>query len=176
MLITDLGLTGTSVPDPKNKDRIWTVTAVYGPAEGRHLGGVRIKLVDQKDFVTFCNQRDFEVLIELARPKDYCKWTGKPYPAPDDVDWFGFCMDQTDLEDDLYERELAARATSPTPVLQAAEAWRRIHASAARDAEDCWVLLWDRDPETGYAPDTRLETIYSRWTCVSRDWIEWQRI
>lgn len=176
MLVTDLGLTGTRVSDRKNPNRIWTVTAVYAPVEERHLGGLRIKLVDQKEFVTFCNQRDFEVLIELAQPGDFCKWTGKPYVAPNDDGWFGFCMDRVDLEDDLYERELAQRAVSSTAVLPNAEAWRRVHIDLLRDAEDYWMLLWDRDPETGHAPDTKLETIYSRWTCVSRDWIEWQRI
>jgi hypothetical protein len=174
MLITDLGLLGVEVLDPRNARRRWTVSGVYAPAE-RHLGGIRIKLVDQKLFTTFCNQRDFEVLIELAKPGDWCKWMGKPYVGPKDEGWFGFCMDKIDLEDDLYERELALRDGRPGMLPQGIDTSRRVHVEAGRDAEDMWCLLWDRAPETGMGPDPRLETIYSRWACVSRDWLDWYR-
>jgi hypothetical protein len=176
MLITDLGLTGTEIVDPRNSRRRWTVDSLYGPVYGRRLGGIRLKLVDQKGFTTFCNQRDFEVLIKLAEPGDWCQWMGEPYVDPKEEGWCGFCMDLTDLEDDLYERELALRSEHQSILPDGLDALRRVHVDYLRDAEDMWVLLWDRAPETGRGPDTRLETIYSRWTCASRDWLEWYRL
>lgn len=176
MLVTDLGLYGTQVVDPEDTGRVWMVTNVYAPVDGRHLGGIRVKLTDQKGFTTFCNQRDFEVLIGLAQPGEWCRWMNKEYPGPRDEEWFGFCMDQVDLEDDLFEREFTLRTEHPMSLPEGIDMLRRVHVSKQRDAEDMWILLWDRAPETGLGPDPRLETIYSRWSPVSRDWLEWRRI
>lgn len=176
MLATDLGLLGTVIIESSNLSRIWTVNTVYAPVPERHLGGIRLKLVDQKNFVSFCNQRDFEVLSGIAKPGELCRWTDRDYPEPGDHDWIGLCMDAIDLEDDLYERELALRAEYPgVPLPDASEIWRRVHPGVTRDAEDFWVLLRDVAPETGYGPDPRIENIYTRWSCVSRDWFDWRR-
>jgi hypothetical protein len=172
ILATDFGLVGTEVIDQTNTRRTWTVTSVYAPITERCLGGVRIKLVDQKNFTTFCNQRDFEVLIGIAQPEEHCIWAGKPYMHPHDAEWFGFCMDPIDLQDDLYERELALR-DEKMQLPPNSEVIRRIHANTTRDAEDFWIL---NSVHPGMEPDVRLETVYDRWCCVSRDWLDWTRI
>lgn len=175
ILVTDFGLVGTEIPDQADDQRIWTVTSVYAPVQERCLGGIRIKLVDQKNFVTFCNQRDFEVLLGVAKPGDFCRWTGKKYPDPHDVDWIGMCVDKVDVQDDLYERELALRAENS--ILQdGIDLVQRIHPNMSRDYEEFWVLRGDYDHDTGLGPDTRIETIFDRWSSVSRDWFDWTRV
>lgn len=174
LLVADLGVMGVEIIDPINKDRRWTATAVYAPAR-RRINGIRVKLVDQKDFVTFCNQRDFEVLIGLARPGDWCQWAAQPYAAPDDRDWFGLCMDQTDFEDDLYDRELFVRAQCDGVLPEGSMIYRRAHPEPTRDVEDTYVMLRDYDINTGLCPDTRIETINQRWARASRDWVKWER-
>lgn len=174
----ELYIIGFTLTDYRMRERVWTVTAVYAPVLSRQLGGVRIKLTDQKGVVTFCNQRDFEVMTEMAKPGDWCAWTGAKYPGPDDQDWIGFFMDETDLEDDLYERELALRAEHPKVMLpQTSEIWRRLHLGGQRIVEECWVLINDFAVDLGYGPDTRLETIPCRWSRASRDWYDtWAKI
>ena len=90
MLEETLGVTGARVPDTLNMQRIWEVQGLYMPVGGRALGGVRAKLTDQKGFVTFCNQRDLEVLLGDAAPGTYCAWNETEYVGPDDENWFGF--------------------------------------------------------------------------------------
>jgi hypothetical protein len=177
LLINDLGVTGATLVDPMNHERLWTVTALYAPIVERKLSGIRLKLIDQKNFTTFCNQRDFEVMAGLAKPGDWCRWAGALYVGVDDRDnWFGFCMDYADLHDDLYERELALRAEYPEQLPERSEIWRRLHLNETRDAEEFWILRWDLDPEIGLAPDPRIETLRNRWSCVSRDWFDWTRV
>lgn len=174
IVAADFGLIGRDVIDPINNERVWTVTGIYAPVMERCLGGIRVKLVDTKGFITFCNQRDFEVVLGVAKPGDPCIWTGKKYPHPHDEDeWFGFCMDPVDLQDDLYERELALRAEHVRVLPDGLEIFRRLHVSPLRDCEEFFTLVRDYDIETGMGPDMRIETISDRWARVSRDWIDW---
>jgi len=175
ILTTDFGLVGTDIIDQANERRVWTVTSVYAPIPERCLGGVRVKLVDQKGFVTFCNQRDFEVMLGMAKPGDFCRWTGREYPHPHDDAWIGFCVDKIDIQDDLYERELALRAENPI-LPSPSDIVQRIHPNMTRDYEEFWTLRGDYDFETGIGPDTRIETLYERWSRVSRDWFDWMKV
>ena len=139
------------------------------------LGGLRAKLTDQKGFVTFCNQRDLEVLIGLAEPGTFCPWARKYYVAPGDKDWYGLYMDDDDLEDDLHDREMLLRAASPTGILLGnLEIARRLHLDTKYDVEELDMLLWDADPETGLTPDLRLETVERRWKRVERTRMQWE--
>jgi len=178
ILQEQLGLHNASFEDPKQTGRLWTVTTAYSPLPGRTLGGVRLRVVDNKDFVSFVNQRDFELLIELAKPGDWCAWTNEYYPGlNDEVEgWFGLVMDNEDLEDDLYERELYIRAQQPGQPLQPMEISRRLHLSHGSDYEQLDALLWDADPETGLGPDPRMETLARRWSQVERNRITWSRL
>lgn len=172
LLRDDLGLAGVTVKDPDDSERIWRIQSVYAPLPRRHgVGGVRTKLVDQYDFITFCNQRDLEVLLELGTPGRYCPWTGGEYVEPGDREWFGFCVDEEDLLDDLYDRETLLRQTCPLPILpRHLEISRLVHSGGrSGNVEELWTLLWDMDPETGLCPDSRLETLGRRWTRISRD-------
>jgi hypothetical protein len=173
------GVEGVRVPDPQNMFRMWEVQTLYLPIAGRALGGIRAKLVDQKGFVTFCNQRDLEVLLGFGTPGSFCPWSGTRYVSPDDSEWFGFCCDEEDLRDDLFEREMFLRAQTPGGVLISAPGFdltRRIHISATYDAEEVFVFLQDMDPETGFFPDTRFETLERRWARSERERIRWERI
>jgi len=180
MLEGTFGVVGTRIPDPDNLLRFWDIQGLYLPLKSRAIGGIRAKLVDQKGYVTFCNQRDLEVLLGVGTPGRYCNWSGQHYVDPDDPEWFGFCCDEEDLLDDLYEREILLRAQSvhtggilyPTPDF---DINRRVHLGKNNDVEDHFVLVQDIDPETGFFPDTRFETLQRRWIRSERVRIRWER-
>ena len=180
MLVESMGLLGIQFPDLKLHGRTWTISNLFAPLAKRHLGGIRIKAVDQKGFCSFCNQRDLELLLGLAKPGEFCPWTSKEYPEINSREFFGLCVDDDDLEDDLYERELelrglmAASPQYPSVIPYGYTMPRRIHLSAGRDVEDLDMMLYDADPETGYGPDNRFETMGSRWTRVERSPLRWE--
>lgn len=177
LLQATFDLVGAQIRDPHRFERVWTLKAFYAPVSRRALGGVRAKLTDQKGFTTFCNQRDFEVLIGLAEPGTQCHWAKQTYSEPGDRDWYGFLMDEDDLDDDLHDREMLLRAESPTGILSGGvEIVRRLHLDTRFDVEELDGLLWDFDPETGLTPDLRLETVDRRWKRVERTRVEWQTV
>jgi hypothetical protein len=173
MLREDFGLVGFAVADPANAQRTWTVQSVYAPLWGRKLAGLRVKLTDNKNFVTFCNQRDFEVLLGVGAPGDWCQWADQEYVGPGTEEWYGFCMDTPDLCDDLYERELELLAQYQLGHIDwaVAEITRRIHLHSSQDAEDLWI------PDLGQAVEViDIETLSNRWLRISRDNVEWKRL
>jgi hypothetical protein len=176
ILSTELGLSGVAFDDPGTPGRRWTITGVYAPVSSRRLGGIRVKLEDQKNFITFCNQRDLEVLLGLAAPGDWCQWTDQEYPGPKDHEWYGFAADWEDLADDMLEREYSLRVQFPGVLPFGLEVTRRVHVDGSHDVEELSTMLYDCDPQTGMGPDMRLETIDTRWTRVGRDKILWKRI
>lgn len=178
MLEDALGLSGAVVPDPHEPWRHWTIQWLLAPIPGRHLGGVRAKLIDTKGFVTFCNQRDLEVLMQHGKPGQYCQWTGKNYVSPNDSEWCGLCCDEEDLRDDLFERECRAREHyKEYPYLpQGLEFTRRLHLELNQDVEELYTLLWDMDPDTYQYPDTSLRNVQRRWSRVERLKLFWERI
>lgn len=176
LLRNDFGLIGEPIEDPFIPQRIWTIQGVYAPVPGRALGGVRAKLTDQYEFVTFCNQRDLEVLLGLGTPGRWCRWLGEEYVEPGERTWCGFCADAEDLRDDLYERELMLRHNIPGVLPAGLNVERRVHTSFRTDYKELYLLLWDTDPETGMSPDPRVETISRRWSRVEREKLEWDRM
>lgn len=177
LLQDDLGLTGVRTCDPKEPLREWMVQSVYAPVPGRALGGIRVKMVDTKGFVTFSNQRDLEVLLGIARPGSWCRWAGHEYVGPDHREWFGLCADEDDLLDDLQERELYMRGEVPGGILMPPiEFTRRVHLDARNDWEEIFFLKGDYDPNTGMYPDPRFETIEFRWIRSQREKINWYRL
>jgi hypothetical protein len=169
LLQETLGVIGATVREGPYIRRIWTVQGLYAPIPGRALGGVRARLVDQKGFVSFCNQRDLEVLLGVATPGQYCKWLGKEYLGEWDEDWIGICADDDDLLDDLHERELLLRAESMSGVLESGIELRRFyHREHKHDVDEVLQLIFDADPETGVIPDARFETVGMRWGILER--------
>jgi hypothetical protein len=138
------------------------------------LNGVRAKFLDNKGFVTFCNQRDLEVLIGIAKPGSPCHWAGTDYPDVADPGWFGFCVDEEDLDDDLLDRELRLREHYPGVLPSNLQVIRRVHDGGVSDREEMHMLLADMDRYTGYGPDPRLETINARWVRVERNNLLWE--
>lgn len=170
LLENTLGVVGNSFLDPHNQLREWTIQSLYLPVPGRALGGIRAKVIDQKGFISFCNQRDLEVLLERGYPGSYCKWLGQDYLEPGESGWYGLCVDTDDLTDDLYDREMEARAGYPVDYVlpEGLNFERRIHDGRGNDYIESMLLLWDFDPETGEGPDTRFETINRRWQSIER--------
>jgi hypothetical protein len=165
------GLVGTKIIDLHNRYREWVVHSLYAPALGRAVGGIRAKLVDQKGFITFCNQRDLEVLLEVASPGGWCQWLGCDYAEPSSDEWLGFCADDDDLIDDLYDRELEARALycpNNEPLPNGLNFNRRVHGGLYDDFEEEMLLIADMCRETGMSPDARFETVINRWRSVER--------
>lgn len=183
LLTNTFDLVGAIIPDDNDKRRNWSIQGFYAPIEGRALAGVRAKVRDSKDFTSFINQRDLEVLLGMAEPGDYCKWLGSDYVSPFDREWVGFCMDEEDLRDDLYEREMLFRMhqqdMTGSPYLPTGlELSRRIHRpnGLGTDVEELLYLRLDYDVETGAYPDLRLETVTDRWTSIEKETLLWQRV
>lgn len=177
LLQMDFGLIGTVVTDPFEAYREWRVHALYAPTGARAIDGIRVKLVDQKNFITFISQMDFEVLLGSGTPGKRCRWSGKIYSAPGDHDFYGMFVDDDDLMDDLYDRELILRGANITGELQMhTEILRRVHYERGVDFEELFLLLWDADPETGISPDIRFETVEKRWSRVERVRAPWDLI
>ena len=177
ILQMDFGLVGTVIPDPFNTHRQWRIEGLYAPTGHRAIDGIRIKLVDSKSFITFINQMDMEVLLGMVTPGTTCRWSGKKYAEPGDSDFYGMFVDDDDLVDDLYDRELLLRGVSDSGVLHPnTEVIRRVHIEEKIDVEELWTLLWDGDPETGVCPDIRFETVERRWSRVERVRAPWDLI
>jgi hypothetical protein len=81
MLEDPLGLQGAYVLDPLEPARHWWVQWVFAPVPGRALSGIRAKLVDTKGFITFCNQRDLEVMLQHAKPGEWCPLDRQKIPG-----------------------------------------------------------------------------------------------
>lgn len=173
MLQESFGLTGFEIEDPATHNRTWTIHNLYAPITGRTLGGIRAKLVDAKGFVTFCNQRDLEILLEIAKPGQWCTWANSEYPGLNDIGWYGLCMDTEDLFDDLYERELMLLAQHQHEQLNPStiEITRRIHTDKKSDWEDLWIL------NSGMGiPCNGRESLRNRWIRVSKDHVDWKTL
>lgn len=172
------GLNGVQINDPVEAGRVWTILWLLKPIRGRALGGIRAALSDQKGFVTFCNQRDLEVMLGIGRPGSICYWLRTDYPEPGARDWFGFCCDDEDLRDDLHSRECQLREQYvghpylPTGM----ELTRRVHFDLNNDAEEMVTLLGDIDPLTGMYPDSRIETLWKRWVRVEKRQVIWRQL
>lgn len=177
ILQADFGLIGMSVVDPFNRYRSWRVQGLYAPTGSRAIDGIRVKLVDGKNFVTFINQMDFEVIAGMGLAGQTCRWSGKKYADPGDRDFYGMFVDDDDLVDDLYDRELLLRGHSEAFILpQNTEITRRVHLEEKVDVEELHLLLWDGDPETGISPDIRCETIERRWSRIERVRAPWDMV
>lgn len=170
ILENTLGVLGQSFLGTDRENRIWTVQALYTPVPGRKLGGLRAKVYDQKGFISFCNQRDLEILLGLASPDTYCDWLDQQYAEPTDPEWLGLCVDSDDLLDDLYDRELEARAMYPAGAVLPAglEFERKIHDGTGNDYIEHLMLINDIDFQAGHGPDLRMETIERRWVSFDR--------
>jgi hypothetical protein len=178
MLSDCLGLVGVLIEDPCQPGRRWTICNLFAPIKGRFLGGVRAKLQDEKGFISFINQRDLELLLDIAKPGDWCPYLDTKYPYINDEEdgWFGICCDAEDLVDDLYERELLLRQQYGGIIPSHVEVSRRVHHDDNKEEEELLLFLWDKDPETNYSPDPRLDTLMRRWTTVERTRIKWSRV
>lgn len=165
LLLETLGLIGHQVFDPAAPLHIWTIQGLYAPIRGRALGGIRAKAIDQKGFVAFCNQRDLEILLDLASPGHYCHWLGDEYPDYGDPKWFGMCADEDDLLDDLYDCELEVRAQYDNVVPHNMSFTRRVHESPKNDFEEGLMCIWDAQAN---GVDHRFETIERRWASYER--------
>jgi hypothetical protein len=170
ILENTMGLVGLTFIDPTTPEREWTIQGLYLPIAGRAIGGIRARVLDQKDFVSFCNQRDLEVLIEESKPGAWCKWLNSEYLEPGDAGWLGPCVDTEDLVDDLFERELILRAQYPSGscLPEGTNFERRVHDGRHNDFIEAMLLLWDYDTVENFGPDTRLETVQRRWRSIER--------
>jgi hypothetical protein len=166
LLKSTFDIIGATLKDPDTPDLTWAVHALFAPLPKRSLGGIRAKLVATSGLVSFINQRDLEVLLGQARPGKYCDWLRATYQGPTDKGWCGLCMDSDDLEDDLHERELCARAASGGQLPIGMELTRLLHMDEGHDVEELITSISDHCPETGLTPDSRLETIRSRWSRI----------
>lgn len=173
LLEETFSLVGAEVEWPKG--RLWTILGFYEPKGAKCvLAGVRARVKDMKGFYSFINQRDIELLLDPALAGTWCKWMGEEYPELGGRSWFGPCVDAIDLQDDLHaiEQELRHEYGEPLPPLSVG---RRIHDNGS-DWEREELLLHDTDPTTGMSPDSRIETINSRWVTAERRPVKWDHL
>jgi hypothetical protein len=181
ILESTLGIIGGRVSDPSNPLRVWEVQSIFSPIPGRALGGVRIKVEDQKGFVSFCNQRDFEVLLGMGIPGRLCPWLDRAYVSWEDSEWCGFCCDEEDLRDDLYDRELGLRGWleemhNQQFIMPGYDIDRKVHLDKNIDVAELFVLIADLDPETGTHADRRFHTVERRWMRAERTPVRWEKM
>jgi hypothetical protein len=162
LLLDHFDLVGRLVLDPTDPRRDWRIHGFYAPLRARAIGGVRARLVDQKGFVSFLNQRDLEVLLGLGQPGARCPWLGRSYVAPGHPDWIGPAADEDDLDDDLVERSLALFAQHAF-LLPPMDLPRRIHEGPRDDLEELQVLVAVADAPARWA---RAERRRVRWELV----------
>jgi hypothetical protein len=173
ILKENFGLSGFQYIDPREPWRAWILQYLYEPIRRRRLNGIRAKFMDNRGFISFCNQRDLEVLLGIARPGAPCHWADMDYMEVGEPGWFGLCVDDEDLEDDLLERELRLRENCPGVLPPNTQIQRRVH-NAGSDYEELYLLLSDWDPVSGISPDPRLETISKRWVRVEKVQLKWE--
>lgn len=171
ILEDSMGLAGFQYINPAKPQRVWTLQYLFAHIPRRALGGIRAKFLDNKNFVSFCNQRDLEVLLGIGLPGDYCYWANQTYPIVNSREWYGLCLDHEDLLDDLHDRELRLREQYPGVLPTNLEITRRIY-DGVTDKEELLILLRDCDTY-GMGPDPRLETINYRWVSIERMPVQW---
>ena len=183
LLTESFSIVGVEFEDPKESSRTWRIERLYAPIKGRALGGIRAQLIDNKGFVSFVNQRDLELLLDIATPGAWCHWANTYYPGLNDPEdgWFGICCDAQDRNDQLqsYEmflREYYAANYQYNSIPSNIEYTRRIHVDEGQDVEELMLFLWDQDPRTGCGPDGRIETIERRWSSVEERRVRWDRV
>jgi len=179
LLIDSFGVVGKRIRDNRDTTRVWQVSHLFTPISRRTLGGIRARVIDDKGFISFLNQRDLEVSIGMVQPGDHCAWLRQDYVGPNHRNWYGFCLDEEDLMDDLFLRETELRSlqvemTGSAYLPAGYELERRLHMSTDNDFEELLYLRGDMDFETGTYPDTRVETINQRWTRVERRPLLWR--
>jgi hypothetical protein len=162
LLVDHFDLVGRLVLDPTEPRRDWRIHGFYAPLGARAIGGIRARLVDQKGFVSFLNQRDLEVLLGLGQPGARCGWLGRSYVAPDHPDWIGPCADDEDLADDLVERSLTLHAQHLI-LVPPMDLPRRIHEGPRDDHEELQVLVAGDGAPVRWA---RAERRRVRWELV----------
>ena len=186
LLEETFGLINRKLKDDVEPGRIWTIRGFYAPIRNRLIGGIRAKVTDDRGFVSFVNQRDLEVLLNIAEPGEYCRWLGKDYTSPYARDWFGFCMDAEDLHDDLFDRELELRMhqgdlTGSLGLPIGFQLTRRLHLDPKIDVEELLYLEQDHNPErvdprSGYyvTPDLDFDRVGLRWRSIERRRTPWR--
>jgi hypothetical protein len=139
------------------------IIGVYAPIPGRHIGGLRVRLLDEEDFVSFLNQRDLEVVLGMGKPGEQCRWLGEPYPSVKGEGWIGLFSDPEDLADDLHAREMELFAAGLLTV--EATISRKVHITSKREHEDYYVF----DPYGAkHYPELSVDTVLRRWKLAER--------
>ena len=154
--------------------RHWTVQQFFFPLSQDKTvrSGIRTMVRDEFGFVGFVNQRDLELLLGIKKPREWCHWLGAVYPELDSRTFFGVCCDEDDLRDELYEYERDLRASYGGIIPGNVQYQRCVHKDRGEDLVQLLQLLWDGDPTTGMYPDTRFETLESRWVRVEQQkWV-----
>ena len=172
------GVVGHSFEDPKKHGRIWTVDSVFAPFPWRALGGIRCKIIDNAGFMSFINQRDLELLLDIASPGETIPWMDGVYPGLNDEDdgWYGICCDSEDLLDDLHYHELLLRQKFAElgHIPEGQEYRRKVQREENSFYEETLLFLWDGDPDVGEGPDGRRETLEKRWVPSESGEVLWK--
>lgn len=178
-LLTDhLGVVDMTLRDPITPNRTWTVQGVYLPVK-REMGGIRLRLTDSKNFVTYLNQRDAEVLLDFATFGSVCSWSSTRYLSPSDASFWGLCMSPEEQRDELYAQEvllrMALQRKGQDPILaNNTEIDVRMHIAPRQDVRKVFRFLGDFNPETRDSPDVTFERIDRRWVEVGTYNCSWE--
>jgi hypothetical protein len=179
MLLYASGYVGKVFPDPIKKNRIWKVNYELCPTKDTQ--SIRLRAFDDRGVVTFLSTRDFDLLRGQVKPGALHEPTMKSYPEIGDYNagWEGLRVDEEDLEDDLYLRELTYRWAdngwywyNPLPPLDIP---RYVHTDG-RDFLLLEKMVEDVAPETRLGPDSRFTTMCRRWSQYHKEQIDWEQL
>lgn len=171
-LVQDFDLMGCTLYSSSDNGgaRAWFITGFYAPT---HKPGIRAKVMDEKGFISFITQPELEVMLNVpgARAGKKVPYANFEYPSIDECE---FAVDDNDLQDDLYDREMQIRALYPGILIPQGFNMMRRYTNQAVDKEEHLQMGWDGDLSTGMYPDTRLSTVGDRWRRVQIERTYWQ--
>lgn len=162
VLKDDSDLLGQEINDRRSPPKLWMIIGAYGPPQGRRLQGIRVKVRRNQDqVVSFCEQIYLEVLMGKT---GYCSWAMCQYPILGSSTFYAFVMDDTDLLDDLADRELCLPSTF---IKEGTKIQRRIHLDEGSDFEDELIHIRNVDLRD-MTPSDRYNSLEARWQRTTR--------
>ncbi len=188
-LLSSSDLVGSKFSDPKNPHRVWDINNELYPTEER--SGRRLRISDQRGFVSFITEADYLLLSGQAKPGNLNSWSGEEFGDIGDYrrGWTGLRASFEDLEDDLYLREADLRTQHARYFYQCVGRWpieqervlagpfhiqRLVHRSNTVDELHHDLFLRDAHPITGEYPDTSFENLKYRWVHEGQEAVKWQ--
>lgn len=170
---------------PENTGRIWETRCIFNPIPQRMIAGYRWMCVDQFGFISYVEQRDFEMLLGIGKPGDKIPWNPRyKYVEYSDPEFCGLQLDDDDIDEIIYMYEEGLRQQSSNGLLngfvqwndgpQVADLFLQLMTSENANYMYHFSFLTDSmreiiEPNSQikqYVPNWRVGNVRSRWAKV----------